>query len=242
MKLENVNVKVLSANATKLVACFFMLIDHIGAYLFPGVGWFRVLGRLAFPLFAFFISQGCKYSKNKIKRLIFMAAFAIGCELIFNVCIGMVSGNILLTFTLSILLIYAYQFMIQNLKDNSVSVLKKILYPLSFLLVLVLLFFFVECIELEYGFFGVITPLLVTVFDLDIYNIASPYSNLFRILGLFIGVSLVVLASPIIQFFSYLSILVLLFYNNKRGSYKMKYLFYVFYPFHLLVIYFLTLI
>ena len=87
--------------------------------------------------------------------------------------------------------------------------------------------------------------MLVTVFDKDTYGINKEirFANILKLFGLFIGISLILLTAKwVVEGFAYLSLLILMFYNNKRGKYKMKYLFYVFYPLHLLIIYFISLI
>ncbi len=40
-----------------------------------------------------------------------------------------------------------------------------------------------------------------------------------------------------IQWFGLLALPLLLLYNGKRGKYKMKYFFYIFYPTHLVILY-----
>ena len=54
----------LNSNQLKLIAAVSMLLDHVGYFLFPTVTVFRILGRLAFPIFAFCISEGCRYTKT----------------------------------------------------------------------------------------------------------------------------------------------------------------------------------
>lgn len=39
----------------KSIAVLTMLVDHVGMYLFPEQMWFRVVGRIAFPLFLFLV-------------------------------------------------------------------------------------------------------------------------------------------------------------------------------------------
>ena len=65
----------MNRNILKIVALVSMLLDHIGLFVFPGVVWFRLVGRIAFPIFAFFVAEGLKYTKNK-KRYILML---LGC-------------------------------------------------------------------------------------------------------------------------------------------------------------------
>ena len=47
----------LSGNALKIIAAISMVIDHTGMLIFPGEDIFRIIGRLAFPIFAFFIAE-----------------------------------------------------------------------------------------------------------------------------------------------------------------------------------------
>ncbi len=57
----------------KLVAVFFMIVDHAGKLFFssnPAIPEMRILGRIAFPLFAWGIVVGCEYTKNIWKYLL----------------------------------------------------------------------------------------------------------------------------------------------------------------------------
>lgn len=53
----------------KLVAMVSMLIDHVGKMFFPRYRIMRIIGRLAFPIFCYCIAVGCVYSKNRLKYL-----------------------------------------------------------------------------------------------------------------------------------------------------------------------------
>ena len=48
---------IFSGSTMKIIACIIMLIDHAGLILFPSYGIFRVIGRIGFPLFAYFIAD-----------------------------------------------------------------------------------------------------------------------------------------------------------------------------------------
>ena len=48
----------------KLIAIVTMLIDHLGAVMFPQYPVMRVIGRIAFPIFAYCIAVGCIYTHN----------------------------------------------------------------------------------------------------------------------------------------------------------------------------------
>ena len=49
----------LNRNHLKLIGALSMLLDHAGILLFPNVRLLRILGRVAYPIFAFMIAQGC---------------------------------------------------------------------------------------------------------------------------------------------------------------------------------------
>ena len=50
---------IFSNNVLKIIACITMLIDHMGVLLFPKITILRIIGRIAFPIFAFLLAEGC---------------------------------------------------------------------------------------------------------------------------------------------------------------------------------------
>lgn len=98
--------KILNRNHLKLIALITMIIDHIGAILFPEIEIFRIIGRLSFPIYAFFIAEGWHYTKNRTKYTITIALFAIITQPIYYFAINQSGLNILFTFLLSISLMY----------------------------------------------------------------------------------------------------------------------------------------
>ena len=86
--------KPFSLNTThlRILALFLMLVDHLGRTVFPQFPWMMILGRLAFPIFAFQTAEGYRHTHNfkgYCKRL---AIFALVSEIPFNL---MVSGSLL---------------------------------------------------------------------------------------------------------------------------------------------------
>lgn len=61
----------------KLLACVFMLIDHAGKMLFPHIPQMRLIGRLAFPMFAYGIAVGAVYTRDPLKYLSRIALLAL---------------------------------------------------------------------------------------------------------------------------------------------------------------------
>lgn len=63
----------------KLLACAFMLIDHIGAIFFPQIEWLRLIGRLSMPMYAYCIAKGIERThdiKRYLLRVLVIAVLA----------------------------------------------------------------------------------------------------------------------------------------------------------------------
>ena len=70
-----------SAFDLKCIAVFSMLIDHIGAFLFPSEVWMRYVGRLAFPIFGFLIVEGFFHTRDLKKYMSRLFVFALISEI-----------------------------------------------------------------------------------------------------------------------------------------------------------------
>lgn len=229
----------LSGFQLKILACLFMLVDHIGVVLLPDVELLRIIGRLSYPLFAYFIAEGTRYTKNKTKRFFSIFILGVICEIAFVVFSSTYSGNILLTFSMSGLLIYL-------LDCTKKAFFKNIFYSIAFLMLFVLsliaTYFYCEKVGLDYGFFGVLTPVFCTVFDNMGEFSEKLYSKVDRkyvsIAMFSLGLLLMVIFDSVLscQEYCLLSVLLLLFYNGKKGKYSFKYGFYLFYPLHFIVL------
>jgi hypothetical protein len=52
------------SDGLKIVAVLCMTIDHVGAILLPNVAWLRIIGRVAFPLFAYQLAIGYVHTSD----------------------------------------------------------------------------------------------------------------------------------------------------------------------------------
>ena len=244
------NYRFLTANAIKIIAVIAMLLDQICAFFFEHLFWVRCLCRISFPLFAYFIAEGCKYTKNKPKRFIFMFVLGVIFQVVFS---GVSYGfkalgdlNILLTFSLSVLVIYILQAIKSNYKK---STKKCVGYLVLLILFIVAIAIFTHYFYLEYSFWGVILPALVSLFDLQNTNFSDKTkryldNEFVKMIMFVVGVSLLALNAPYFgwyQLFGLLSIFVLIFYNGQKGKLNLKYLFYIFYPTHFAILYVISI-
>lgn len=53
----------------KILALISMVIDHTGYFLYPGEIWFRVAGRIAFPLFLLLVGYNGSYKRRRSLRI-----------------------------------------------------------------------------------------------------------------------------------------------------------------------------
>ncbi len=235
--IKNIGV---SSNALKILGAIFMLLDHVGYMLFPNLSYLRVIGRLAFPIFAYMIAEGCRYTKNKLRY--FLTIFILGflCQLVYFLYDGQLYMSILITFSLSILLIYSLQFAKEKLFSKECGFIIKILSIVLFVGLIVLVYFLNQIFKIDYGFWGCIAPLFASLFvkPLKINSLVwQKIDNKFTHLLLF-GIALLILAIVIgqNQIYSLFAIPLLALYSGKRGKANLKYFFNIFYPLHLVVI------
>lgn len=97
----------MSANVLKIIALIAMTVDHMGLMLFPEHIWMRVVGRIAFPIFAFMIAEGCRYTRNRLKYLLRIGFMGIGMQIVLFIATGSLYQSVFISFTMAIILIYA---------------------------------------------------------------------------------------------------------------------------------------
>ncbi len=202
----------------KLLAIASMFIDHVGVIFFPDEIFFRMVGRIAFPIFAWQITVGYKNStniKNYFLRLLF---FALICQVPFSIAFQTLSLNIFFTLLMGLLSIKFYN----HAKNKYLGFL--------FSMFMIMLG---QAIDVDYGAYGVAVIFLLHVFqNKRIWLVAS-----FAVITLIFSAVYFV---PV-QIFSLLALLPIFIYNGRQGP-RFKYLFYIFYPGHLLLLYLLKLI
>lgn len=226
-----------SGNMLKIIAAVTMVIDHFGVIFFPKILIFRIIGRIAFPIFAYMIAEGCTYTKNKLRYFLGMFILGVLCQIVYYIFDKSLYMGILITFSFSILIIYAMQFLKNTLFDNNEKAYKKIIAIIIFCVIVTGVYIFTTYFTIDYFFEGCMAPVFVSLFRKPKNNnsyLLTKLDNKF-IHIMMLGISLIIISFKInsIQFYSLLSLPLLLLYSGKRGKYKMKYFFYIFYPLHL---------
>lgn len=219
--------KGLSNNQLKGIALVSMTLDHIGAYLLPQVVWLRIVGRLAFPIFAYMIAEGCSHTRNMGKYFATMGLFALVCQIVDFLATGSLYQSILVTFSLSIGLIWLLQ---------QVRAKGRLLWSALALIGIVGVYFLCQILpgllpgtdfSVDYGFIGVLVPLVVYL---------GKDKNQ-RLLYLLLALTMLSTGLVKLQWYCLLAVPLLWLYNGQRGKWNLKWLFYIYYPAHLVAIY-----
>ena len=207
-----------TANQIKLLACAFMLVDHIGYLLLPQYLFLRIIGRLSFPLFAFMIANGYRHSANAKKYLLRLAIFALCYQPVFAYCIPGGHWNIFATLFFGLCAIVIWE-----------ETKKRRLLWLGALGVGAL------CVSayflpLDYGAYGVLL----------IFTAHLGFANHERLCWLWLAVNFLPLLPFMgissLQVCAVFSLVFLFLYNGKRGKGN-RWFFYLFYCLHIPALY-----
>lgn len=222
----------------KLLAIATMTIDHIGLFFFPNTLEFRLVGRLSFPLFAWLIANGAFYTKNEYKYALRLLAFALISQIPFSLALS--------RFNLPEITLNIFFTLFFGLASIIIYKRKTINNPLKLFLVAAICTL-AAFLNTDYGAIGVLSILTFYIFfkNLEmmvvsqaiIYILISPVVEI--ITNLILSKPTLTL-DPII-YFQPIGLSALIFisrYNFKEGP-KLQYLFYAYYPLHLIAIYFI---
>ena len=198
----------------KWIAILSMLIDHVGAIFFPEQLWMRIIGRMAFPIFAYLLVEGFVYTSNVKKYMMRLGAFALISEVaydlaFFGVPLEFTHQNVFCSLFLGVLMLHLLVQMPEKWKQ---------------MLVLAVLFGVAYFLRVDYGYVGLMMILLYYALREERFFklIAVAAVNVFFMGG--------------VQSYAALAMIPIAFHNRKKGP-GMKWLFYVFYPAHLLILY-----
>lgn len=223
----------LDGGALKGIAAALMLMDHVGAILLPEVPVLRCVGRLAFPIFAFFIAEGYAHTRDFGRYFRRLAILAVVSEMPFNLENGAVFDltrqNVLFTFCLALLTLRGLEALGRERGFGRWA---------GCGLVLAAGFAAGELLRTDYGGWGVVTVALLYLCR------DGKYAKLWLLLAMAAvnGLGMGSLTMPVfggempIQIFAVAALPVIWLYNGQAGPKGLRRAFYVFYPAHLLVL------
>ena len=232
MQIQTKKFAGLTGNQLKLLALFAMTCDHVGLQLLPQFILLRIIGRLAAPLFACMIAEGCRYTHDRRRYLGRLLGMAALCQIAYFVAMRSLYQCIFVTFSLSVCLIYALDNALRRRTPASVLMAAAALAAAAFITEGLPQILIHTDFDVDYGLWGVMLPVLV-------YLGRGKWGKL----ALFaVGVSLLGLHYGAVQWWGLLSVPLLALYNGQKGRRNIGPLFYWYYPAHLVVIYGLSLL
>jgi len=257
--------KGISAAVLKNIAVITMTIDHATAFLLKSYlqstgiqnpydnEWYwlgRVIGRIAFVLYAFMIAEGAYHTRSKIKyaaRLLVLAVISViphsyvNAHKLFNPK----DLNIFFLLFFGLITIFAYEWLRNNIKQLPLA-------AAAIIAVIAISCYISLKLNFEYGMMGI---LLIVSFYVFRYDMPKMITSTVIIMSLGYmanvvlhngGVKWIVnhqnnllnslLNADRIQIFGLLALPLILLYNGQKGKQLPKAFYYLFYPVHLGII------
>ena len=231
--------KNLSQEALKLIACITMFIDHFGHAIVPELAVpymvelyyvCRIIGRIAFPIYCFLLSEGMRHTRSPLKYIGRLAVGILLAELPFDILFeGGISWeyqSVMVTLTLGAVMLWCM--------GKTEKKWLKVLFVVPFAIL-------AELCKSDYGGWGIVMIAVFALFD--------------RITGQIIGLLLVNLmmnsaAIPLfglrlsVQLFAVLAMIPIGLYGGRKRTHNkaVQWGFYLFYPAHILLLWMILLI
>ena len=215
----------LSSAALQLIALTTMTIDHIGAYLVD-FNPLRVIGRIAMPLFVLMLSEGIIYTRSRTKYFGRILVAAVLTEL----PLWLMHNQLGATFSINILFSFLLCIMM-------VSLIERSWYFVCLLLLFVLL---PEVLGIDYGGSTVIMATCYAV-AARLFPQEDAARKFVQSAGLVAAtVYYVLLTGSNLQWWALLALPLIWLYSGKKGRRLPRYVMYLYYPAHLLVIFLIS--
>ena len=203
----------------KMIAIVSMLIDHMGAILFPQYIILRYIGRIAFPIYTYTLVEGFMHTRDIKKYMVRLGMFALLSEIPFDLAfrgsvIYIQKQNVFFTLFLGVLMLYLL-LKSRNRIQSAVLVLAILLLS--------------EFLRTDYSSMGLLMILCFYVFR---------DNKVMKLLGV---AAINVFLMGRVQVFAIPALIFIALHNGEQGP-KCKKFFYGFYPVHLMVLYLISLI
>ncbi len=216
----------------KIIGVIAMLFDHIGDAIIGRFSILNLIGRFAFPIFAYQSIESYIHTKNIKKYLARLFIFALISQIPFSLFQKTYTNefhlNVMFTFLLGIISLIIHD----KINDKYLKIL-----PIIFVATIN------EIIRADYGAFGIV--LIYTFYYLEkIYHYKN--KKIVTIISIFLLCNFryifPMINNPeyiteyfLLGLFTSMSVFIIILHNKKEGK-KMKYFFYFFYPLHLLML------
>ncbi|WP_458461115.1 TraX family protein [Paenibacillus sp.] len=196
------------------IAMITMLIDHIGAVFFPHIIELRIIGRIAFPIYAFAVYIGYKHTRDVQKYIWRLFWIAVISQVPFMAAFNHYSLNVVWTLWSALLVL----FVIDKLPSRLLGI------P-----IVIGAGWFMEISQMDYGMYGLLLVLLFRYFQGPVLVVAHVVLNALYLL----------LHSSSVQMYSMLATAGIAIAQYYQAGFRMKgprWVWRYFYPAHLAII------
>ncbi|WP_405159025.1 TraX family protein [Paenibacillus sp. FSL H8-0283] len=196
------------------IAMITMLIDHIGAVFFPHIIELRIIGRIAFPIYAFAVYVGYKHTRDVQKYIWRLFWIAIISQVPFMAAFNHYSLNVVWTLWSALLVL----FVIDKLPPKLLGI------P-----IVIGAGWFMEISQMDYGMYGLLLVLLFRYFQGPVLVVAHVLLNALYLL----------LHNSSVQMYSVLATAGIAIAQYYQAGFRMKgprWVWRYFYPAHLAII------
>lgn len=201
----------------KCIAMLTMLLDHIAQIFFPQIRIFKIVGRMAFPIYAFLIAEGFHYTHDRKKYAVRLGIFGLLSEIPYDVAF---TGTLFWWDNQNVMFSLAISVVVLMLCNRTEKKYLKVLYVLAGMGLAWL-------IRSDFAYMSVATVVCFYYFR----DKKNPV-----LMCLLIAVFNIVIMQGA-QVYAVLALIPILLYNGKKGksSPLIKNTFYFFYPVHLFI-------
>ncbi len=195
------------------IAMAAMLIDHIGAMFYPDSVMFRIFGRLAFPLYCWFLVQGYIHTRSHKRYMLRLLILAAVSQIPFMLAMGRNDLNVIATLLLGLIGLYAYDRIKGDLKMAAVLAVMAVS----------------TVVPMDYGLYGILL--------IFIYRFAEGWIKIAGHLLLNVFYLLINGTGYWIQMFSIFAAFLIVYPFPLQIRYMPKWFYRAFYPAHLAILY-----
>lgn len=229
----------ISGSTLKMIAIITMLIDHTAAVvllsamghvgveeyekLFRIYTMMRAIGRVSFPIFCFLLAEGFCHTGDQKKYMGRLFAFAVISEVPFDLAFfekwfEFSYQNVFFTLFIGVAVMYGFSLLDEIEWDRVLSIV-------GYVAVLAAGMALAQFLKTDYGAFGVLAIAVFYIFRKRRGEAVLSGGVLFFTFR---------------ETVTLLAFIPIALYNGTRG-WRLKYVFYVFYPLHLVILYLITI-
>ncbi|MFD3257994.1 TraX family protein [Paenibacillus lentus] len=200
----------------QLLAMLTMLIDHVGLLFFPGQPLWRIIGRIAFPLYAYALAQGHQHTSSHGKYVVRLIAIAVLSQIPYQLAFDTNELNVVASLCVAVILMRVLDGLSPGWASFTLIAFACVLY---------------EVFPFEYGAYGL---LLMLIFN---YMKTGP-----MLVGMHLLLNLAALFTYgwLIQLFSIIPTMLIVYGPNlwrKLESWRVpRWIWRMFYPVHLAIL------